>query len=86
MPKAQKIVYGLLYAWMLLIGVLLIIPPQPPICIVCGADVARTPSAVEFVLGGVTVALGLVGLYATVALNPQPLPPKGTTGGAPRLS
>lgn len=81
MPKAQKIVSGLLYAWMILVGVLLIIPGQPPICIACVAGVIRTPSAVEFVLGGGTVALGLVGFFVTVALNPQPLPPRGTTGG-----
>lgn len=85
MPKPQKIVSGLLYAWMILVGVLLLIPPRPPICIVCVADATRTPSAVEFVIGGATVALGLVGLFLTVALNPQPLPPRGTTVGTPRM-
>lgn len=81
MPTSQKVLHGLLYAWMILVGVLLLIPPRPPICIVCVADMTRTPSAVEFVLGGGTVALGLVGFFVTVALNPQPLPPRGTTGG-----
>lgn len=85
MSRLQKFVSGLLYAWMILVGILLLIPPRPPICIVCLADVTRTPSTVEFVLGGITVALGVVGLFVTVALNPQPLPPIGTTGGSPRL-
>lgn len=78
-PKI-KILLVLAWAWMMVIGGLLI-TPVGPICIVCGAEATRGPNTGEFIAGVVTIAFAVLGLFATVALNPQPLPP----GGTPRL-
>jgi hypothetical protein len=72
-----KIFFALAFAWMIVVGGLLI-TPVGPICIVCGAEATRTPNAGEFVAGVITIVVGVLGLFATVALNPQPLPPRGS--------
>jgi hypothetical protein len=61
----RKYVLFASWAWMILVGVLLIFLPHGPIiCIVCGG-------APTLVIGGVTAILGIVGL--TVARsNPMP--------------
>ena len=58
----------LAWVWMIIVGGLLIVPGWPPICIACGRATITTP---EYVLGGVSVILGLAGLVSEFRAKAQ---------------
>ena len=77
MPLIRSVFFVIAWAWVILIGGLLI-APIGPVCIACGAEASKTSNPVEMAAGIVTIAFGVLGLAAMVALNPQPLPPRET--------
>jgi hypothetical protein len=54
----MQIVKYVAWAWLIIIGGIMIVPVGPPICIACG--VALTPT--DYVYGIVSIALGILGL------------------------
>jgi hypothetical protein len=63
----MPIIRYLAWAWLIIIGGIIIVPIGPPICIACG--IALTP--IDYVLGIVSIVLGVLGFIsesrATVA-------------------
>jgi hypothetical protein len=53
----MQIIRYLAWAWLIIIGVIIIVPIGPPICIACGA----TLTTMDYVLGVISLILGVLG-------------------------
>ena len=56
----MPIIRYLAWAWLIIIGVIIIVPVGPPICIACGLALTTT----DYVLGIVSLILGVLGFVS----------------------